>query len=475
MRTLPNYQEYMALPEYATLVSLMQKGIAIHHAGVIPVFREVVELLFAKGFVKLLFATETFAVGINMPTRTVIFTDLYKYDGKSKRLLLPHEYTQMAGRAGRRGIDTIGHVLHLNNLFSSSVGTIEYKAMLKGQPQRLESKFNVSYSLIFDTLNGDVSGYCAKSMLHRRLQWDAAAQSLAEAACEEECVKTCDALTACGVREDILTQYNYCVIALKTAVNSAKRKYTLEMQTLLTDYPQLVEAAAAYLKHETSIKSKQRCVASRESNANYLKDQVSGVMTILVDGGFLQENDGEDKDGMMCLTKKGIAASTIKEYHPLIFAELLENSSFLRLSSNEIILLLSCYTSANAYNQFHVPPPVEQNLTQVFCDLAAINEKYFALEERVGICTKRDASQFDMIIPMQQWIVAASLDECRRVLADTGEEGIFTGEFIKAVMKIANMATELDLASDDVELKHRLAEIPAKILKFVAANQSLYI
>ena len=77
-----------------------------------------IELLFDKGYIKLLFATETFAVGINMPTKTVIFTGFDKFNGSTMRLLYPHEYTQMAGRAGRRGLDTIGHVIHLNNMFS---------------------------------------------------------------------------------------------------------------------------------------------------------------------------------------------------------------------------------------------------------------------------------------------------------------------------------------------------------------------
>ena len=115
---LKNYKEYTALPEYQFMISLLKKGIAIHHAGIMPILREMVELLFEKKYIKLLFATETFAVGINMPTKTVIFTSLSKFSGSSMRDLLSHEYTQMAGRAGRRGIDTIGHVIHCNNLFN---------------------------------------------------------------------------------------------------------------------------------------------------------------------------------------------------------------------------------------------------------------------------------------------------------------------------------------------------------------------
>ena len=133
------------------MISLLQKGIAIHHAGVMPILREMVELLFEKKYIKLLFATETFAVGINMPTKTVVFTGLSKFSGTSMRYLLPHEYTQMAGRAGRRGIDTIGHVIHCNNLFSMPAMCNEYRNMLTGPPKMLTSQFKISFNLILTT------------------------------------------------------------------------------------------------------------------------------------------------------------------------------------------------------------------------------------------------------------------------------------------------------------------------------------
>ena len=145
LRKLPNYQEYLELPEYVNMVSLLEKGIGIHHAGIMPVLREMVELLFSKGYIKLLFATETFAVGINMPTKTVLFTDVNKFDGSGMRMLMSHEYTQMAGRAGRRGIDTVGHVIHLPNLYRD-LDMTSFKTMMKGQPQRLTSKFKISLS-----------------------------------------------------------------------------------------------------------------------------------------------------------------------------------------------------------------------------------------------------------------------------------------------------------------------------------------
>ena len=153
---LKNYKEYLELEEYRTLISLLKKGIAIHHAGILPILKEMVELLFEKRYIKLLFATETFAVGINMPTKTVIFTGLSKFSGHKMRNLLPHEYTQMAGRAGRRGIDTIGHVIHCNNIFDLPYCN-EYKNIMTGPPKMLTSQFKISYNLILSIIssNGD--------------------------------------------------------------------------------------------------------------------------------------------------------------------------------------------------------------------------------------------------------------------------------------------------------------------------------
>ena len=97
---------------------MWQKGIAVHNSGLVPVLKEIIEILFSKSLIKVLFATETFAVGINMPAKAVIMTGLDKYDSLSgKRYLKTHEYLQMGGRAGRRGIDTEGIVIHLYNLF----------------------------------------------------------------------------------------------------------------------------------------------------------------------------------------------------------------------------------------------------------------------------------------------------------------------------------------------------------------------
>ena len=89
------------------LKKCVERGVAFHHSGLLPALKEIVEILFSKGWIKVLFATETFAVGVNMPARTVVFTSLEKHDDRQWRTLRTDEYIQMSGRAGRRGLDTV--------------------------------------------------------------------------------------------------------------------------------------------------------------------------------------------------------------------------------------------------------------------------------------------------------------------------------------------------------------------------------
>lgn len=99
------------LPQVQRMQEMAERGIAVHHSGVLPILKEAVEILFSRGLIRILFATETFAMGVNMPARTAVFLATRKHDGRQFRSLTPGEYTQMAGRAGRRGKDTVGTVV----------------------------------------------------------------------------------------------------------------------------------------------------------------------------------------------------------------------------------------------------------------------------------------------------------------------------------------------------------------------------
>ena len=129
IRKLPNYQEYVYLPDYESLMKLLEKGIGIHHSGMIPILREIVEIFISKKYIKILFATSSFSIGLDCAIRTTVFTSLKQFDGTSEKYLEPHDYSQMSGRCGRRNIDTCGYVIHCNNLFELPY-LLDYKNIL---------------------------------------------------------------------------------------------------------------------------------------------------------------------------------------------------------------------------------------------------------------------------------------------------------------------------------------------------------
>jgi len=129
---------------YWEWIEALSRGVAAHHAGLLPLFKETVETLFARGLVKVVFATETLALGINMPARSVVLEKLVKWDGSAHVGLTPGEYTQLTGRAGRRGIDTEGHafvVAHTGLDLQSLVG------LASRRTYPLRSSFRPTYNM----------------------------------------------------------------------------------------------------------------------------------------------------------------------------------------------------------------------------------------------------------------------------------------------------------------------------------------
>jgi len=130
------------------LRNLWESGTGFHHAGILPAAKEIVERLFTEGLIKLLFCTETFALGVNMPASAVIFDELEKFDGVEFNYLMTREYNQMAGRAGRRGMDEVGFVY--SQIVPEASEPRHLERLLYGQNERINSRFYAGYSTILN-------------------------------------------------------------------------------------------------------------------------------------------------------------------------------------------------------------------------------------------------------------------------------------------------------------------------------------
>ena len=147
--------EDQKIPQVQELEEILQSGIGMHHAGLLPILKETIEVLYSRGLIKILFATTSFSIGLNMPTRTVVFTDLYKFNDTSKCILSSSEYLQMCGRAGRRGKDDKGNIyIILDDKLSEKYGkyenTMQIIDMFSKKGTSVESQFRLSYKVIIN-------------------------------------------------------------------------------------------------------------------------------------------------------------------------------------------------------------------------------------------------------------------------------------------------------------------------------------
>ena len=482
IRKLPNYQEYLHLPEYVKLVALLQKGVGIHHSKMIPVLREIVELLFARGLIKMLFCTTSVAIGLNLPVKTSIFTDIYKHNGQQVCILEGHEYVQAAGRAGRLGIDTVGNVIHLNNLFSSIEST-SYKTMLKGAPQKLISNFKVSYNLLFSMIekkDNNIS-YAKRSMIQYDIDKQLSNIKKDIDSVTEEIDKIDSALEYITrkVPKQALSDFLHLKTILPSCVNKKRKETERAISKLEDEYKTIAKDVETYKKHLE--KDWDLCKLTNQFTGveKYLDNNIAIVLDMLVERSFIISAE----DGLSyALALKGNVASHFKEVPCLIFADLVLDKTFDSFSACELVGILSCFTNVKVSDDKKSVIPASEN-RKVKLLIKEIHEScntFIDLEAKNGINTGTDYTLiFDLTDYMIQWANCESEPECKYLLQQmSGEKDIFLGEFVKAILKIVAITVEIAAVAEligDMDLLQKCKEVPELLQKFVATNQSLYV
>ena len=483
MSKLSNYKEYIELPEYKNMITLLQKGIAIHHAGIITILREMIEILFDKGYIKLLFATETFAVGINMPTKTVIFTSLEKFDGNSMRYLLPHEYSQMAGRAGRRGIDTRGTVIHCNELFEIPPIS-DYRNILTGPSQTITSSFRVSYHFVLNILlpekitKDSVIKFVSNSLLNNDIEreildLDNKYNKLNNILQEKENI-----LHRLKTPENIIQNYIDINNKLKNATNKLKKRLIRERDNVLSNYPEIELDSQSLLKIESIKQEIDSTNLYKQSAMKYISVSVDNMISFLSTNGFTYTGP----DNVVSVLVPGIIASQIQEVNGLVLSQMCgESEGFRSFTPIEIVSIISLLVPINLSEDKKLlqpntnSEPVNAFTSQVKYMVSKLNdlEIKYSIDSGLNFDIQYDLQQITM-----DWYMSNDQSECQRVLENINVKGISTGEFIKAILKICNTIRELQEASDMLGYKllsEKLSQTPENLLKYIVTNQSLYI
>jgi superfamily II RNA helicase len=488
LRRLPNWREYADLPEYQTLVGLLEKGIGIHHSGMIPVLREIVELMISKKYIKVLFATESFAIGLDCPIKTAVFISLKKFDGSAPRYLLPHEYTQMAGRAGRRGLDTVGHVIHCTNLFEQPELEI-YKEILCGKPQKLVSKFQVYYPTLLNVLKtsghasiDDLVGFADKSMMKSELL--AAERGI----CGE--IEKLSALIKIKEEEPLTTpreklaEYTKLLEMLPYVANKKRKDADAAIKNLKDTYPSLEKDYVLYKEYNKMVDNKELKESQLVGTQQHVRIQVCALLSVMEDSDIVSQVE----PGHYELTsERGVIASKMAEINPVLMALVCERFDYFEtFSPAQLAGFFSLFTDVRVAEEIRMDPGFNEICYDEFLnnrvrEFERVRETLIAKEERARIYGSSGLNDFcyDILDDVLEWCECSDEIQCKQLIMQLYQEkGVSVGDFTKAVMKISTVSREMQgfcEVMNKTEFMHKLASIDRMVLKYVATSQSLYL
>ena len=506
-------------PQYYGLRDLAMRGIAYHHSGVLPFLKEILEILFSKGLIKVLYATETFAVGINMPTKTVIFTALEKFTDGQIRPLTTAEYLQMAGRAGRRGKDTRGLVLYLPQRDPVSSG--QYQSILKGSMARFGSRMNFHYDFVLKLLN---SGRQSQELVEGSYWWRLEQESLGARKLELEALERRVGALAIGLtvaQKEDCKSYEELVLQ-KTTSQNAKRKAAIRALDRWQEehrgpqWERNLETYRELCRVEKEVEQKrQEYALAVQGGADV--PEVRCRLRLLEECGYADsvssnppELETKATSQGQGLTAKGRLASEVNEGHPFLMTSL-----FLRLCDSldqwdmqDLLCLLAVFLGEAGDRDDVAGNKVPSDLIGVSAFVKAELRK---MDEEAADWCKREAAvglpydpkfwslSTEWVEPVSRWISAAegsaNQAEGRQSAAEgsanqaegvtpltlgalAAEFELFEGNVLKALLKLAGLVEEVQaLASltGAVEVLRRVEEARALVLRDVVIAESLYL
>ena len=452
---LHRFKGLESLPQYHEIYTLAQKGIAFHHSGVLPLLKEIVELLFAKGLIKVLFATETFAVGLNLPAKTVVFTDLRKPSGGGLRPLRADEYIQMAGRAGRRGKDPKGIVLHLPA--HDPLNSEQMRNVLSGPLIPLQSRMSFGYEFVLKALwNAKEASKEILTNSYWKVQEALGMKLLETELLElEKEIPSAEIVKALEEREQ-----------LEATVKNSRRGPLKIAQAALTAW-MAAHTGTTWDMHWTGWSTIKRSMYRRDGLRRTVAappfDPILPLIKTLQAWEYIKED--------LTLTPKGILATEINEGNPIYMVELY-TSKMLESSPVETILAtLACFVSEPLDTIPAGTSPVDSKILDF---MEIISQKSIAIEKKCGI----ESPESDWVLSTN-WVVLSHrwlAGESAAVLL--AETGLFEGNFMKGILKLNHLVQEwISLATYDgnVEMLKQFVGVEAKLLRDIVVPESLYV
>tara|TARA_B100000767_G_scaffold16387_1_gene15345 strand:+ start:3159 stop:5462 length:2304 start_codon:yes stop_codon:yes gene_type:complete len=455
---------YEKSPQYHQIRSLILKGIAYHHSGLIPILKEVIEILFSKGLVKILFATETFAVGVNMPTKTVIFPKLSKYSNGGFRTLRTDEYLQMAGRAGRRGLDKFGTVIILptDELLEKNV----LKKMLTGRSPSINSKFRLSYQFLLKIIRND------KNMLDHFLGSSLFSQDIENQ--KKQYVKELSILenkhihNITGIDLKNIQEYYRRLKELDNLRGNIRKKASIRLSKSKNEIPNFFKIQPKYKEYLDREDSIQQLKKNIEYQSSFVKEDIIKMVKYLKDNWYIHpETD--------IVQTKGIMASEISECNEIILTEIIYDDFFLTLENYEIISIIAAFIEEKSNDDITFESlDVPLNIKKILKDIGNIGKEFGDYEYSNYIEIGTDWNLYlSFIGPAYDWAKGRSIHEIYAKYND-----IYEGTFIRNILRINNIVDNIRNIAEMLnkpELMKKLENMDSILIRDQVTTESLYI
>jgi len=458
-------EEDLVVLGYYEWADALERGIAAHHAGLLPAFKVTVEELFQQGLVKAVFATETLALGINMPARTVVLEKLSKWNGEGHVAISPGEYTQLTGRAGRRGIDIEGNAVILwnNDLDSTSVGGL---ASTRTYP--LKSSFKPTYNMSINLISQFGSSRARTSLESSLAQFqaDKAVVGLAKQIRKNE-----------GARDDLFNQskcdqgdfveYSSMRAAIKKLETDSKRSKR-KRHEIEEEIGSIRKRMKNHACHGCSDRENHSRIAERaqrlqreidglqeriNSRTNVIAKRFDRIKLILDKFGYIN-NDAIAQSGKMLAKIYGET--------DLLIAESIQAGVFDQLSPADLVAVISsCIYESRNEEAAKVPRGEVQNALAI---ISKIYGKIHEAESDLNLEPMR-APDFGFCWASHKWASGHSLTSILK-----GSD-LTVGDFVRSMKQIIDLLRQLRAAAPDLQvvIDQALAKIDRGVIAYAGA------
>ena len=464
-----NLAYYRDIPSTVQLLEMLEYGTSIHHSGLLPIQKELIEVLFSRGLIKFLFATETFAVGVNMPTRSVIFTELSKHDGKGARVLRYDEFMQMSGRAGRRGKDPEGYVIYC------PLRPIEPKheilSLLRGKSLKLVSQYNESANTFLRLLN--TTTYDEIGAFYKRTLYGLE-QTMGVTYYEREYAELGEAL---GSIEDVeLTVYEKNVVRLymklKPEIENARGNARQKLQKQFDEISgKMNQATSNYIQNDIHRKhlmtEMKRAGENIEYNQNAIEINLEKIRDFNMELGLITQAP--------VITPYGKIVASLSNCCEVVLGKLIQDRFFDGCDWKTIGVVFACFSEDSPDREDDVWDKTREHLDEgtisvldsVWYTYGNILEIYYKyeMEHRLNI-------SFGFVIPFIRWIEKDPLIEVLRVYNN------FDGNFVKSIFKIRDICNEVLKVCVNFnlgELQEKINVLLENLIYGIGCFNSLYI